>query len=62
MPCTTLPSRMLRNIPETMQLLNISRSMLYELIKSGEIKPIKLGRKTLFHHHEIERFVKGLRE
>jgi len=34
-------------IPEAVRLTGISRSVLYELIKAGELHAVKLGRATL---------------
>lgn len=35
----------------------VSRSTLYELIKAGEIRPIKLGRRTIIARSELDRFL-----
>lgn len=37
--------------------LGIGRSKLYELIQSGEIKPFKVGRRTLILEAELQRFI-----
>lgn len=34
-------------IPEAVRMTGISRSVLYELIKAGELHAVKLGRATL---------------
>jgi len=40
---------------EVEKLLKISHTTLYALIKRGELKPIKLGRRILFSIKEIEK-------
>ncbi|WP_415018688.1 helix-turn-helix domain-containing protein [Aestuariivirga sp.] len=44
------------SVPEACHLLRISRTVLYEHIARGTLKPIKRGRRTLFHRDEVERF------
>ncbi|WP_101900092.1 helix-turn-helix transcriptional regulator [Legionella sainthelensi] len=39
--------------PETSYRMCLGKTALYELIKRGELKPIKLGRKTVFLESEI---------
>ena len=50
--------KLLYSIPETCELLNMSRSYLYQLISIGRLRPIKLGRKTLFAAETLRDFVK----
>ena len=38
---------------ELMHMTTLRRTALYELIKTGELKPAKLGRKTVFSHSEV---------
>lgn len=38
---------------EVMHITSLKKTALYELIKLGELKPIKLGRKTVFLESEI---------
>jgi len=35
----------------------IGRSSIYELIHAGRIRAVKLGRKLLIPHHEIQAFI-----
>jgi len=44
------------SVPETCYTLGISRSQLYKLVSVGDIRPIKIGSRTLFTDREIERF------
>lgn len=39
--------------PEVTHITSLKKTALYELIKLGELKPIKLGRKTVFLESEI---------
>ena len=45
-------------IPETCKHLKISRSYLYELFRTKQIKKKKLGSRTIVPGAEIQRFVK----
>jgi excisionase family DNA binding protein len=47
-------------IPEACQLLNIGRSMLYELIAARKLKSVTIGRRRLIAATEIDRFVSEL--
>ena len=47
-------------IDEAVDAIGVSRSKLYELIASGELKIVKLGRRTLILRAELERFLKSL--
>lgn len=49
-------------IPEATRLLGISRSRVYELITSGDIEVIKLGRTTLIPVAGLHALVRRLRE
>ena len=53
-------TRLLHGTAEAADLIGIGRSTLYELIKSGEIKSVKIGRRALIHHDELERYVQVL--
>lgn len=45
------------DIPELSRITTLRRSALYERIKSGEFRPIKLGRKTVFAEAEVRAWV-----
>jgi excisionase family DNA binding protein len=51
----------LYTVTETAQLLHISRGNLYRLIGEGILKPIKLGKRTLFSEQELEAFIEELK-
>jgi excisionase family DNA binding protein len=52
----------LYGVNETMVLLSIGRTSLYELVKRGELKPAKLGKKTLFYATDLAALLTKLRE
>lgn len=45
--CTPVPERHLYRIPEAMQLLSMSRSVIYEQIRSGRLRTVSQGRARL---------------
>ena len=47
------------SIAETCKQLSISKSFFYLLVKRGQIKPVKLGRRTLVPFVELERLSSG---
>lgn len=47
------------SINEACKTINIGRTKLYELINSGTIKTIKIGRKTLVVYSSLENLVGG---
>jgi excisionase family DNA binding protein len=53
-------SKVLYSVLETCDALCIGRSRFYQLVKFGEIHPVKLGRKTVVTKTEIDRFVASL--
>lgn len=44
-------------IPETLNRTSLCKTALYERIKAGELRPIKLGKKTVFSEAEINAWV-----
>lgn len=55
-------ARLLYSIPDAAETIGIGRSMLYEFIADGLIHPVKIGRRTLIPHEELERFVREIVE
>ena len=51
------PSRPCFTINEAAQYLRISRALLYQLIREGRIKPVKIGTRTIVRGAELERFL-----
>ena len=40
-------------LPEVSRITSLKKTALYELIAAGELRPIKLGRKTVFAESEV---------
>jgi excisionase family DNA binding protein len=51
---------LLHSIQDSIRILGIGRSSLYNLITDGKIHPVKIGRRTLIPNHEIRRYVDSL--
>jgi excisionase family DNA binding protein len=49
------------SVNETLSVLSIGRTSLYELVKRGELRPAKLGKKTLFYACDLAVFLDRLR-
>lgn len=39
--------------PEVTRITSLRRTALYQLINAGELRPVKLGRKTVFVESEV---------
>ena len=50
-------AKALYRIPEAMLLLSLSRSVIYELIRSGRLRAVKEGRTRLIPHSAIIEYV-----
>jgi len=46
------------DLQEVTRITSLRKSALYELIKAGELRPAKLGRKTVFSEAEIHDWVR----
>lgn len=53
-------SKILYNIDEAVAATSIGRTTLYELIREGKIKIVKVGRRSLIHVDELQRFAAKL--
>jgi excisionase family DNA binding protein len=49
-------------VNETLSLLSIGRTSLYELVKRGDLPASKFGKKTLFYASDIAELLTRLRE
>jgi excisionase family DNA binding protein len=47
---------------EAAEHLRVSRAMVYKLISSQQLKPFKIGTRTLFSGAELERFVQSAQQ
>jgi putative molybdopterin biosynthesis protein len=48
-------------VPEVAEVLRIARSRAYELVASGEIPAVKIGRSVRVSRKELDRWVEGQR-
>ena len=48
------------DVPEATRLLGVSRSSLFELLRTGQLPAVKLGRRTLIRTSELRRFIANL--
>lgn len=55
--CASVPERHLYRIPEAMQLLSMSRSVIYEQIRSGRLMTVNQGRSRLVLKVAITEYV-----
>lgn len=55
-------TRLLHPLTDAAQVLGISRTTIYQLISDGEIRTIKIGRRTLVAQDELERYVASLKK
>lgn len=53
--------KILWSIPDSAQQISVGRSMMYELIARGDIGTVKIGRRRLVPHAELERYVAKIR-
>jgi excisionase family DNA binding protein len=54
-------SRMLYPVPEGAEKLGVGRTTMYELIKAGEIRTVRIRGKQLVSQAELETYVAKLR-
>lgn len=52
---------MLLRVENAAILLGIGRTMMYELIRRREIPVVRIGRRTLVHREDLERFAESRR-
>ncbi|TQM06442.1 helix-turn-helix domain-containing protein [Pseudonocardia kunmingensis] len=61
MPQTKPSNEILYTVPEVRDgILRVSHSTLYRIIRSGQLKPIKIGRTTRFRESEVKRYLDSL--
>lgn len=49
----------LLTVEEVMDKLRISRSKLHQLVRSGELKAVRFGRRTLFRAAALQAFIEA---
>lgn len=50
----------LLSIPEACEKLRIGRTRLYQILNAGQIKAVRIGKRTLIPGDSIEEFINGL--
>jgi excisionase family DNA binding protein len=50
----------LLSIPQTCRLLGVGRSSLYQMMASGHVRSVKIGRRRLVPREAIDEFVANL--
>lgn len=59
-PDTTPGAPLLMTVEEAADLLRLGRTRMYELVMSGQIVSVKVGRRRLIPRKSLEDFVDGL--
>jgi excisionase family DNA binding protein len=59
--CSLAPSRLLLRPEEAARLLAIGRSKLYELLASGELASVRIGRLRRVPQRAVEEFIEEMR-
>jgi excisionase family DNA binding protein len=57
----TQTQRFLYRIPDGAEMVGISRSTFYKLMRDGEIETVMLGRRRLVAHESLERLAERIR-
>lgn len=57
MTTETVPTRVLYDVPEAMELLSLSRTQIYELIRSRRLVTVTQGRRRLVPATSITQYV-----
>ena len=52
--------KLLYRIPEVAAYLSVSRSKVYELLKSGELRSVHIDRSRLVRRRDLEAYVESL--
>ena len=59
---TDQPLPLLNTMPEVVRRLGLGRSKVYEEIAAGNLRVVKVGRRTLIAETELQRYVRNLTE
>jgi excisionase family DNA binding protein len=49
----------LMTVKEVLDHLKIGRTKLYELVGSGNLRTVKIGKRTLFDPDDVKKFIEG---
>jgi excisionase family DNA binding protein len=56
-PTQPLLANRLIDLPEVTRITTLKKTKIYELIKTGELNPIKIGSKTVFSETQIQNWI-----
>ena len=56
----TISEKLALSVAEAAQTVSLSRATLYKKIKSGEVRAVHAGGRTLILRVDLERFLQGL--
>jgi len=59
-PNDALPEAMFVGVPEAQAVLGLSRSSIYQLLNSGELRSARVGSRRLIPVVELDRFTESL--
>ena len=51
---------LLLTVTDSIDFTGMSRNRIYDLVKEGRLKPVKLGKRTMFARKHLEEFVQTL--
>jgi excisionase family DNA binding protein len=51
--------RQVLNVAETAQYFNVSESLIWKEIREGNLKPLRMGDRVLFHRNYLDRLYEG---
>lgn len=57
---TPRPGSALRTVDEVAEILAVGRSMIFALVKRGELQSVQIGRRRLFRIADVENFIASL--
>jgi len=56
------PESPLLTVEEAARYLRISRPMVYRLLQTKQLRPVKIGSRTLFDKKDLDRFIEESKE
>jgi len=57
--CHVLATRLAYSPDEAAELLGISRELIHDLVRTGQLRSVKAGRRRLIGKHHLEAFLAG---
>lgn len=57
-----IPDRPLMTVPEVVERLRVSRTMLYRLMRTRQLVPVHIGRAIRFEAQAVDAFIQELAE